>query len=90
MKIIGWPYNITLKSLTGYTSLWLTDFPYYDHRKKRQTNGITIGSFFVWQFMVHGMSCMPGQTGKTSKQHQISFGLEYHSAQKMSNQGNRS
>ena len=40
MKIIGWPYQITLKSLTGHTSLWLTDFPYYDQRKKQETNVI--------------------------------------------------
>ena len=31
---IGWPYRIPLKSLTDHTSLWLTDFPWYDHRKK--------------------------------------------------------
>ena len=24
----------TLKSLSGHTNLWLTDFPYYEHRKK--------------------------------------------------------
>ena len=26
----------TFKSLTGHTSLWLTDFPYYGHRKKNK------------------------------------------------------
>ena len=36
----------TLKSLTGHTSLWLTDFPYYGHKKKQETNGITISWFF--------------------------------------------
>ena len=45
------------------TGLWLTDFPYYDHGKKQETNGITISCFFVWQFMVHSMICMSGQPG---------------------------
>ena len=52
MKIIGRPHKKPIKSLTGHRSLWLTDFPYYDHRKKQETNGITTGCFFVWQFMV--------------------------------------
>ena len=52
------------KSLTGHTSLWLTDFPYYGHRKKKQeTNGIIISCFLVWQFMVHSMICMSVQPG---------------------------
>ena len=45
MKNIGWPYKVALKSSTGNTSLWLTDFLYYDHRKKQETNGITTGYF---------------------------------------------
>ena len=36
MKIIECPYNITGKSLPGHTNLWLTDFPYYDHRKEKR------------------------------------------------------
>ena len=43
MKIIEWPYEIALKSLNDYTSLWLPDFSYYDQRKK--SNGITISCF---------------------------------------------
>ena len=39
---------------------------YYDHRKKEETNGITMSCFFVWQFMVHSMICMSGQTGSAS------------------------
>ena len=48
MKIIGWPYKITLKSLTGFISVMLTDFPYYDHRKKQENNGIIISCFFLY------------------------------------------
>ena len=35
-KIIGWPYNVPLKSFSGHTKLWLADFPYHDHRKKKR------------------------------------------------------
>ena len=61
MKIIGWPYKITLKSVTGHTNLWLTDVLYYDNRKLIAVPQVV---FFVWQFMVHSMICMSGQPGK--------------------------
>ena len=41
--------------------------------KKQETNGITVSSFFVWQFMVHSMICMSSQPGKP--QNNISTGL---------------
>ena len=43
---IGWAYIVPLKLSTGHTSLWQTDCPYYDHRTKQETNGITISCFF--------------------------------------------
>ena len=65
MKIIGCPYKVPLKSSTGHTSLWLTDFPNYDHRKKkRKLMDLPLAVYFVWQFMVHSMICMSGQHGK--------------------------
>ena len=62
MKIVGLPYKITLKSLTDHTSLWLTDFPYYD-QKNRKLMVLPQAVFFVWQFMVHRMICISGQPG---------------------------
>ena len=77
MKIIRWAYKITLKSLTGYTSLWLRDFPYYDQRKKTQdTNRNTISWFFVWQFMVHSMISKSGQSGVVRINKNAWIGLE--------------
>ena len=35
MKIIGWPYKVPLKSLTGHTSLWVTDFPMTLQKSKK-------------------------------------------------------
>ena len=58
MKIIVWPYKKTIKSLTGQTC-----FPYYGHWEKQESNAITTSCFFVWQFMVHSMIWMSGQSG---------------------------
>ena len=56
MKIIRWPYKVPLKSLTGHTSLWLTDSPYHDQREQGKTS--------LWQFMVLSMISISGQPGR--------------------------
>ena len=34
-----------IKVIIGHTDLRLTDFPYYDRRKKQEDNGLTINFF---------------------------------------------
>ena len=53
MKKISWLHIVSLKSLTGHTTLWLTDVPYYEHGKKHETNGIT-KDFYVVSFACLG------------------------------------
>ena len=35
----------------------------WPQKRKQEANGITIGCFFVWQFMVHSMIYMSDQPG---------------------------
>ena len=45
MKIFGWPYKVSLKSLTGHTSLWLTHFPYCTVKLARAKLPANAGNF---------------------------------------------
>ena len=52
-----------LKSIDGHANFYLTDLPYYDHRKKNETTDITMAYFFVRQLTIHSMICWSSQLG---------------------------